>query len=93
MLSVKMNFDGPILGKIDTIYVCMTSSADFDFIGVANKYEECRSIQVRIHLNPLLVHSKVPIQSRHTCTIERPVWYWQMFTSILNFVSSMLTIC
>ena len=60
-----MNFDGPILGKIDSMYECMTSSANFDFIGVANKYEECRSIQVKIHLNPLLVHSKGPTQSKH----------------------------
>ena len=49
-LSVRMNCDGQILGRIVLIYECMMSSADFDFIGVAIKYEECRSIQVKIHL-------------------------------------------
>ena len=43
----------------------MTSSTDFYFIGVVNKYKECRSIQVRIHLNPLLVLSEGPTLSRH----------------------------
>ena len=43
----------------------MTSSADFDLIGVAIKYEECRSIQVKIHLNPLLIRSNGPTQSKH----------------------------
>ena len=60
-----MKFDGPILGRIDSIYECMMSSTDFDFLGVASKYKECRSIQVKIHLNPLLVHSKGPTQSKH----------------------------
>ena len=60
-----MKFDGPILGTVDLIYECMTSSADFDLIGIASKNKECRSIQVKIHLNPLLVHSKGPTQSKH----------------------------
>ena len=60
-----MNCDYPILGRIVSIYKCITSSADFDFIGVAIKYEECRSIQVKIHLYPLLVHSNGPTQSKH----------------------------
>ena len=64
-LSIKMNFEGPILGKIDLMYEWMESSADFDFIGMASKYEECRSIHVKIHLNPLLDCSKGPSQSRH----------------------------
>ena len=60
-----MNCDDPILGRMVLIYDCMTSSADFDLIGVAIKYEECRSIQVKIHLNPLLVRSNGPTQSKH----------------------------
>ena len=60
-----MNCDGPILGNIVSMYECITSSADFDFIGVAIKYEGCRSIQVKIHLHPLLVRSSGPTQSRH----------------------------
>ena len=47
------------------MYECMTLSADFNFIGAAGKYEECRSIQVKIHLSPLLVHSKGLTQSEH----------------------------
>ena len=39
-------------------------SADFDFIKMASKNEECRSIHVKIHLNPLLDLSKGPMQSR-----------------------------
>ena len=42
----------------------MMSSTDFDFIGMASKNEECRSIHVKIHLNPLLDLSKGPMQSR-----------------------------
>ena len=70
-LSVKMNFEGQILGKIDSMYEWMTSSADFNFIGMASKYKECRSIQVKIHLNPLLVHSKGPTQSRHMSCVTK----------------------
>ena len=51
-------------GRMVLIYECMTSSADFDLIGVTIKYEECRSIQVKIHLNPLLLHSNGPTQSK-----------------------------
>ena len=65
LLSIKMNCNGPILGRIVLIYKCMMSSADFDFIDVAIKYEECRSIQVKIHLYPLLVHSNGQTQSKH----------------------------
>ena len=64
-LSIKMNFTGPILGMIDSMYEWMMSSADFDFIGMASKYKECRSIHFKIHLNPLLDCSKGPTQSRH----------------------------
>ena len=64
-LSVRINCDDPIHGRMVLIYECMMSSADFDLIGVAIKYEECRSIQVKIHLNPLLVHSNGPTQSKH----------------------------
>ena len=60
-----MNCDGPMCGRIVSIYECMTSSADFNLIGVAIKYEECRSIQVKIHLNPLLMHSNGPTQSKY----------------------------
>ena len=60
-----MNFEGPILGKIDSMYEWMMSSADFDFIRMASKNEERRSIHVKIHLNPPLDHSKGPTQSRH----------------------------
>ena len=64
-LSVRMNCNGPICGRMVSIYECMMSSADFDLIGVAIKHEECRSIQVKIHLNPLLVQSNGPTQSKH----------------------------
>ena len=64
-LFVRMNCDGPIHGRMVSIYECMTSSADFNLIGVAIKYEECRSIQVKIHLNPLLVCSNGSTQSKH----------------------------
>ena len=64
-LSVRMNCDGPIHVRMVLIYECMTSSVDFNLIGVAIKYEKCRSIQVKIHLNPLLVHSNGPTQSKH----------------------------
>ena len=60
-----MNCDGPIHGRMVLIYKCMMLSADFNLIGVAIKYEECRSIQVKIHLNPLLVCSNGPTQSKH----------------------------
>ena len=64
-IILRMNFDGPILGKIDSMYKWMMSSADFDFIRMASKYEECGSIHVKFHLNPLLDHSNGPIQSKH----------------------------
>ena len=64
-LSVRMNCDGPIHGRMVSIYECMTSSADFNLIGIAIKYEECRSKQVKIHLNPLLICSNGPTQSKH----------------------------
>ena len=59
------NFDSPILGKIDLMFKWMTSSADFDFIRTASKYEDCRSIHVKIHLNTILDHFKGLTQSRH----------------------------
>ena len=63
-LSIKMNLDGAICGKIVSMSVCITSSADFDFMGTASKNDECRSMQVNIHLKPRLDLSNGPTQSR-----------------------------
>ena len=40
------------------------SSADFNFMGTASKYNECRSMQVNIHLKPHLDLSSGPKQSK-----------------------------
>ena len=42
----------------------MTSLADFDFMGTAIMNEECRSIQVNIHVKFLLDLSNGPTQSK-----------------------------
>ena len=63
-LSVKMNLDGPICGRIISTKACMTSSADLDFMGTAIMNEECRSMQVNIHLKFLLDLSNGPTQSK-----------------------------
>ena len=63
-LSVKMNLDGPICGRIVLTLGWITSSADSDFMGTANKNDECRSMQVNIHLKPHLDFSNGPTQSK-----------------------------
>ena len=63
-LSIKMNLDGPICSSIVSTYACITSSADFDFMGTAIRNDECRSMQVNIHLKPHLDLSNGPMQSR-----------------------------
>ena len=60
-IIVKMNLDGPICGRIVSTETCITSSADFDFMGTANKNDECRSMQVNIHLKPHLDLSNGPM--------------------------------
>ena len=63
-LSIKMNLDGPIFGRIVSTQACITSSADFDFMGTAIRNDECRSMQVNIHLKPHLDLSNEPTQSK-----------------------------